>query len=399
MSLYKEEFIDYFNKLGYQLLVEKNLAESQVGNVLVSASIMANKELLESKSVRKVCYQKIFSSNRLDDIGKYPLATPYETMLSIFNSCENSVEEAINSIINFLLTYLNIKKEELFFLCPNNQRVSDCLDALDINFDNRLCWKDDIPLRLGKSENGQYLKIFIPYNGGVIPIATLGFLQNNNSIFVDSALFLERLSFVVSRKNDWFDDMYYNFIYNSVSEVLKNQELETCRRICILLKSAAILYTDGILLTNSGQGYITKKIMKMLVEETSQQFKVSEIESIVKDILKFLNDMTDVHDEVTVLENFIKDYKILNENHDQIMKNVQKYLNRNGNTDFSLLHDRFGLSKMQAIALNSKGIPEILNIPNIENKFWFRNECYKFANNNISNILEFLKNSEQKRIR
>ena len=173
MSLYKEEFINYFNKLGYQLLAEKNLAESQVGNVLVSASIMANKELLESKSVKKVCYQKIFSSNRLDDIGKYPLATPYETMLSIFNSCENSVEEAINSIINFLISHVNIKKEDLFFLCPNNRRVSDCLDDLDININNRLCWKEDIPLRLGKSESGQYLKIFIPYNGGVIPIATL----------------------------------------------------------------------------------------------------------------------------------------------------------------------------------------------------------------------------------
>lgn len=59
----------------------------------------------------------------------------------------------------------------------------------------------------------------------------------------------------------------------------------------------------------------------------------------------------------------------------------------------------FRLSKMQAKLLNSKGGPEILNIPNIENKFWFRNECYKFSNNNISNVLEFLKNSEQKRIR
>ena len=258
MSLYKEEFINYFNKLGYQLLAEKNLAESQVGNVLVSASIMANKELLESKSVKKVCYQKIFSSNRLDDIGKYPLATPYETMLSIFNSCENSVEEAINSIINFLISHVNIKKEDLFFLCPNNRRVSDCLDDLDININNRLCWKEDIPLRLGKSESGQYLKIFIPYNGGVIPIATLGFLQNNDSVFVDSALFLERLSFVASRKKDWFNDIYYDFIYKLVSKVLRNQELETCRRVCILLKSTAILYVDGILLTNSGQGYITK---------------------------------------------------------------------------------------------------------------------------------------------
>ena len=54
---------------------------------------------------------------------------------------------------------------------------------------------------------------------------------------------------------------------------------------------------------------------------------------------------------------------------------------------------------MQAKLLNSKGGLEILNIPNIENKFWFRNECYKFSNNNISNVLEFLKNSEQKRTR
>ena len=130
--------------------------------------------------------------------------------------------------------------------------------------------------------------------------------------------------------------------------------------------------------------------MKMLVEETSQQFNVLEIESIVKAILDFLNDMTVVNNEVTILENFIRDYKTLIENHDLIMKNVQKYLDRNGNTDFRLLHDRFGLSKMQA---------KLLNIPNIENKFWFRNECYKFSNNNISNVLEFLKNSEQKRTR
>lgn len=79
--------------------------------------------------------------------------------------------------------------------------------------------------------------------------------------------------------------------------------------------------------------------MKMLVEETSQQFNVLEIESIVKAILNFLNDMTVVKNEVSILENFIRDYKTLNENHDLIMKNVQKYLDRSGNTDFSLLHD------------------------------------------------------------
>lgn len=53
--------------------------------------------------------------------------------------------------------------------------------------------------------------------------------------------------------------------------------------------------------------------------------------------------------------------------------------------------------KYKAKLLNSKGGQNI-KYSKYENKFWFRNECYKFSNNNISNVLEFLKNSEQKRI-
>lgn len=43
---------------------------------------------------------------------------------------------------------------------------------LDININNRLCWKIDIPLRPENLKVANILKVFIPYNGGVIPIAT-----------------------------------------------------------------------------------------------------------------------------------------------------------------------------------------------------------------------------------
>lgn len=409
MSLYREDIHNYYSERGYEFIPEKSLDNSEEGNTLVGSSIMANMDLLDQQSkVKKYTIQRVFSSNRMEDIGEYPLATPYETMISIFDNNDNSVEFGVNSILNFLSLILDRNVKEFYYLSPNLNVVNDSLRELNLPKEQVISWGENIELNLGDNQNtGLYLKIFMDYKNGVMPIGTIGFLKlSNGNFFIDSALFLERLSFVSEDLDNWFSDIYYDEIYNFVKNNYQENSDVSKRRITILSKSLGALYLDGINLDNNGKGYITKKTLKLLINEIFPYDEkiISLMEISLDTILKYSDNTSSTSiNKNELLKLFLTDYKKIKKGYKNSYKDTEKFIKKYSNKkiEYEHLHGTFGATKNMLKNINKRIDDDTFKIvfPEKEKKFWFRNECYKFSENKITNPRIFLIESEEKRLR
>ncbi|RIO22392.1 hypothetical protein, partial [Staphylococcus saprophyticus] len=281
----------------YNLLKEKKLIRNEDEDTFfVGASIMANMELFETEikkihaePLKYITRQRIFSSNRLDDVGVYPLATSFEISLSIFRFGDDSTQNAINFFLEFFESVMQIDRNDLIYIAPNKFDIHQSLSLLNIDANNIITWSKDIPLRLGKNKSeGYYLKIFYPYKHGIIPIATIAFILENNEIHVDSSLFLERLDMVFQNQITWYETSYFS---DTVTLLTDYQEVMDSKDVYMWanhLRSLIMLYSDNIDVSSKGPGHVNKKIIRELAGTLKKEMSIELMNLITKSLLNLM---------------------------------------------------------------------------------------------------------------
>lgn len=410
----KKIFKELAEENNYSFLEEKPLIrEDKEETFFIGSAIMANMEIfnVSDDQLRKYyTIQRIFSATRLEDIGHYPLATPFEISLSIFRVNDSSVEPSIEFVFDFLKKSLNINSNEMIYLAPHELNIRKTLINMGIDQENIISWDNNIPLNLGKNEKkGVYLKMFIKYKHGIAPLATLGYVEENGLIKVDSALFLERLDFVKEGLLNWYEGIYFRSIINEIEKTPSLAELEAYERYAWAnhLRSLVILYFDGLRPSGKGKGHIISKITRYLASTiVEHDFNKEEFYKLVLTTIESLNligyESNMEPDLITnelynLIQNAKKQIKsVLDDFVVWISNYKETELNQD---DIFRWRSEKGLSLENIKKISKKYNKEIKEIEQ-EKKFWFRNECYSFNEKNIiSNPVEFIRNSETKRMR
>lgn len=407
-----KKFIELAEKYEYIKLPEKPLVRNESQETFfIGSSIMANMNLFEENHQTPAKYytvQRVFSSTRLDDIGIYPLAASFEVMLSIFRFMDESVYPSVEFIIEYLKESLHIDPNNLLFLAPYELGIREALISMGINKKNIISWNKSLPLKLGNNiQQGYYLKLFMKYKHGIIPCATLGYVRRNNKLDVDSALFLERLSFVSKNRNHIYDDIFFIDTINEInnSNVLKNLDNTKKYLWANHIRSLLILLNDGLVASGKGKGHIINKITRKLAS-TIYEKSISEIDlhPIIQSSLIGISRLNyqlslDI-DKTTkylsnIIDSFCKQIRItskdfenwLMEEKDISINDIKKW-----KTERGLFYE---------IMLNiANRHSKVIETPLKEDKFWFRNACYSFdVSEIIADPIEFIKDSEEKRMR
>lgn len=405
MVLQKDEFTKYMRNIGYSPLAEKRLDQGTSNTLFIGASIMAHMELLNKTSDFKyVTEQRVVNSQRLNDIGKYPLATPFEVMLSIFMQQKNAFAKALKDIINFLYNVVNINKNKIIILAPNDLSINQDISNVGINKENIVHWNKDLPLFLNDENKGKYVKLFYPYHDGLMPIGTLGIIKRKNKEFIDSALFLERLSFMKDNKNNWFETTYFKATMNSFP--LK-MEPTFKRSLCIYLRTLLILYYDQIHISHNQKGYVVKKIMRNMFSSNPYLSLLSD-KDLKKIVICTALDLKKLEYviNINVVEKLISDLTLEMRKYEKAQLTALKNLNRLSmrqritSKDLLKLHDEQGLSiaeiekwaKENSIFINEELFKK-------KPKYWLRNELYKFINyNNRKSPQKILEEAGKRRL-
>ncbi|KJY57372.1 alanine--tRNA ligase-related protein [Lactobacillus melliventris] len=390
MTLKKNDFNKYMSTKGYDYLPEVKLNESKSNTLFVGSSIMGHMDLLDDNNCFKyVTEQRIFTSKRFSDIGKYPLATPFEVMLSIICQEHGGFSSSLSDILSFLIDKIKLAKDRIIFLAPKSSEIMSEIVSIGISDNNIINWEKDLPLYLNDNNKGTYVKLFYPYNNGLMPIGTIGIIKKNSNEFIDSALFLERLSFMEAGKNDWFEDRYFE---NAIKYLKKSFSIKESRILAINIRAFLILYEDGLRIENNSAGYILKKMLRVMLSELDilniSTIKINSIISFSSKDLELLGYSVSQVTREILFKDLIREINKYNTNQIRALNKLNKINGKGKITSDNLLklHEENGLS----IATTKKwasdnGIALPMNIFDKNNKFWLRNELYKFSNdkNNV----------------
>lgn len=408
-----EIFRTLAEKEKYKYLQEQKLVRSEDKDTFfVGASIMAHMDIFETSDTNTQKYytvQRVFSATRLDDVGYYPLSTAFEVMMSIFRVNDSSVKPSILFILDFLKKSINVDTNEIIFLAPSELDIRNTLIDIGIDEKNIITWSRNIVLDLGSDKNqGLYLKMFIRYKNGIIPCATLGYIDNNGKINVDSALFLERLDFVKEGLDSWYEGKYFKLILAEIEKVRCLSKLKINEKYmwASYLRTLLALYEDGLKSSSKGKGNVLNKLLRLLASTiVNEQVTFEEFRSVIEASSKSLNllgyRIDNCNDAASELYTLLTKFKT---QLDSVTNKFNKWfestpIDEIKEEDLENWRSEKGVPKKYIEnLLKEKG--SLIYSNHKEKKFWFRNECYKFDKKyTILNPIDFIRNSEMKRLR
>lgn len=408
----REIFLTMGREKGYEVLPEASLLRENQDTYFVGSAVMANMHLFEPGyhvfPARYVTAQRIFSSKRLQEIGKYPLATSFEVMLSFFRFGDTDGREALSFTLEFLEKALHIKADRLVFLAPHEMNLRSDVLRLGIPADRVISWDQSLQTNLGEDRPvGYYVKVFYPYRHGIIPVASIGFMKMNDKLAVDSAFFLERLSFVRENLPSFYSS---RFFYPLTYVVRSSSEFSGLSHTDKFLwanhfRSIVALLLDGAELGSKGAGHAMKKMLRQLAgtiqgKELSRELVLQLVQSAHQCLhelgyglshLEGTNRLAEVADLIsTQLNRASKQIS-------QECKAFRKVLQKNRSMDKTELekwHSERGLQYewMEAVA---RQIGVILPLPPKVRKHKFRNASFSFnESERIKDPILFIKESE-----
>lgn len=407
------DFISFGKTKGYYLLENKSIVRKNADTYFIGSAAMAHMELfniLEDSSTTQVkkyiTGQPAFISKRLNDVGKYPLESSLQVMLSIFHFNDEGMDTSIKFVLDFLNKYLRFSYQDLLYLAPKEAGIVDTLSELGIPSDQIITWQKGLQLTLGEGRpKGHYLKIFVPYKNGVIPVATLGFIMVGDKITIDSALYVERLQFIAEQKDHIFESSLFEPLNKAiVNHAMLSDLSEKYKHIWVHhIRSLVALLNEGVSYNGKGSGHIVRRMVRQLgTSICGQSITFEEIQNLVQAAFNCLQKI-DVMQKLTTEQVSLILFGLINNASNQLNKEREKFskwLERTkeiNNNELRKWHDERGIPiEIIDQMLLEKGHTPITK-PEHSNSFRLQQACYAFNKDIvISNTVQFLIEAEHK---
>lgn len=409
---------DIFHKVGlehgYELLPEVPMVRESADSFFVMASVAAHMDLFQpgasSEPAKYRTVQRVFSSSRFEDVGRYPLATSFEVMLSVFRFQDTTSTPALEFTHDFLARSIGASTSDLIYLAPNAMGLREAVLQKGALEEHVVSWDEGIPLKLGKDRGkGDYIKIFLPYRHGLMPVATLGFMELDGGIALDSAFFLERLTVVQEGVRTWYEGSHFAPLVATVDsvDILKSLPMEEKYLWSNHLRALLALMRDGAVPSAKGPGHTLRKMARQLAGTIAPlQLSADDADRLVaagEECLAAAGYERVTREDAASHAEILG--QLINRSSTQIGKELLAFERRIVQdplvdpAELETWRSERGLQFewMKRVAERSD---VRLDLPDQETRFWLRNECYTFDESQpIEDPVGFLAASEERRMK
>jgi alanyl-tRNA synthetase len=267
----REAYENFFYCRGYVKLPEKTIInEEEKGPYFNGSALTPNigyflgTTPLHSNSM--FTQQRVFWTRHADIISHNPVWTIMQVMMSFYQFQRPNLQEALSLMSAFLFETLGIPKERLYVIVKNDPNMIQNVKESGFLTDRIVAW-DKMTQFKAEDLTGTYVRIVIQHKHGLLPIWDLIYMEDGTLYNMDSCMLLERTSFVLQQKTNWFEtEMFLPLIQSLVdregSRILVNQVAD---QVSILLRSIVCALGDGVVTTSKGPGYVLKKIIRSLL--------------------------------------------------------------------------------------------------------------------------------------
>lgn len=301
----REAFLNYFKKLGHEIVPGSSLIPAHDPTLLFTNSGMVQfKDVflgLEQKPfTRAVTVQRCMRAggkhNDLENVGYTARHHTFFEMLGNFSFGDYFKREAIHDAWRFLTGELQIPEHRLWVSVYRSDKESEQIWLDDIKVDPERfsrCGESDNFWQMGETGPcGPCTEIFYDHGehiaGGppgssesegdrYVEIWNLVFMQYNKNLdgkltplpkkCVDTGMGLERLSAVIEGVHDNYDIQLFRTLLQALSQQIGYEDLhDTSMRVIVdHIRSSAFLIMDGVVPSNEGRGYILRRIIRRAV--------------------------------------------------------------------------------------------------------------------------------------
>ena len=314
-------------------LLFTNSGMVQFKNYFTGQESPDNKNII---SIQK-CLRAGGKHNDLENVGKTPRHHTFFEMLGNFSFGEYFKNEAIEMAWNFLVKELNIDKNKLIITHHkediDSQRIwkkvsgfshnkiisiesednfwsmgdtGPCGPCSEIFFDNGDKLTGGLPGT--KNQDGdRYVEIwnlvFMEYQKNKSGLKKL------NKKCVDTGMGLERITAVLSGKNNNYETDLFDFVFTDVEKAIETKMTKQneipFRVISDHIKSICMLMSDGIIPSNEGRGYVLRRIIRRAIVQGN---KISKEKIFLHKLVKgVINKYSEYYFELKKSQKFIEE--------------------------------------------------------------------------------------------
>jgi len=364
----RNKYLNFFKKHGHAVIPSAPLIPENDPSVLFTTAGMQplvpyllGQEHTEGR--RLTDYQKCVRTNDIDEVGDNRHLTYFE-MLGNWSLGDYFKEEAVAMSYEFLTKELEIPAEKISVTCfagdedcPKDEVTAECWRKAGIP-DERIYFygKDDNWWIAGESGPcGPDTEMFYdtgkaPCSPDCQPSCDCGkYVEIWNNVFmeyykdengkysklkqqnVDTGMGLERINMLLQGKETPFDTELFKPVMDKLSELAKNDIIESRRIAAEHLRASMMIIADGGRPSNVDRGYVLRRLLRRMTRHMNKmEIDLSELANIIDLDIDILKEM------YPELENHRAEIKevIINEK-DKFMKTLQ-----NGEREFNKVINR-----------------------------------------------------------
>lgn len=271
----REKFASYMANSGYLKLREHPIVNTtQPGIFFNGSALTPNLEyFLNNKqraSSQLFTQQRVFLARNAESLTHLPLFSIFQVMMSFYQFNEENLGDAFDHGLVLLTEVLGIPKSDLILLVPKDHALCSMIARRTVNPIRLVEWKTPPQFNVNKLLTGFYLKIFLRYKHGVIPLWDIIHVnQPNHRIHIDSCLLLERVTFILQQCDTWYQTELFLPLIRLIEQ--KDPALFGHDRFGYLLanmaRSIICSLADGVEPSHKGPGYVVKKIIRGVLKD------------------------------------------------------------------------------------------------------------------------------------
>ncbi len=323
----RNKYLNYFKNHGHKIIPSSPLIPENDPSVLFTTAGMQPlvPYLLGEKhpeGTRLTDYQKCLRTNDIDEVGDNRHLTYFE-MLGNWSLGDYFKEESIAMSYEFLTKELEIPADKISVTCfagdedaPRDEITAECWKKAGIPEERIYFYGKDDNWWIAGEEGpcGPDTEMF--YDTGkpacspeCQPSCGCGkYVEIWNNVFmeyyrtkdgkyeklkqhnVDTGLGLERMTMLLQGKETPFDTELFAPIMQKLSELSKNDSIESRRIVAEHLRASMMIIADGGRPSNIDRGYVLRKLIRRMTRHLNKmQIDLNELETLIEldiDILK-----------------------------------------------------------------------------------------------------------------
>ena len=325
----RNKYLNYFEKHGHKVIPSAPLIPENDPSVLFNTAGMQPlvPYLLGKKhpeGTRLTDYQKCVRTNDIDEVGDNRHLTYFE-MLGNWSLGDYFKKEAISMSFEFLTKELNIPVEKLSVTCfagdedcPRDEETASIWKSVGIP-ENHIYYfgKDDNWWIAGEEgpcgpdtemfydtgkpacseecnpscDCGKYVEIwnnvFMEYYKN--KDGSYSKLKQKN---VDTGLGLERMAMLLQGKETPFDIEVFKPVMDKLSELQKNDYIDSRRIVTEHLRTSMMIISDGGRPSNVDRGYVLRRLIRRMTRHMNKlEINLDEIPNIIDLYIDTLKDL------------------------------------------------------------------------------------------------------------